>query len=132
MVENMREGEVEEVIRDAYRALVRGDVDRMLSFCTDDVTLDWGPFTFEGEEEVRQWEEELRRMFPEIGILETRLEVHGSTAVHEFIIEVTTPEGRRGILPVTGNYDVKDGKIQRISITLLRGALIVSEAEIKH
>jgi len=105
-------------IRGAYRALISRDVGLMLSFFTEDATLEWASFTFKGREEIRGWAEELVRMFSNIKILEIELVAKGSTAKHEFAIAVTVPDGRKGLLPAMGTYDFNDGKIQRLWITL--------------
>jgi hypothetical protein len=121
-----------EIIRSAYTALLSGNIDEMLSFCMNDVTLKWGPFTFEGRSEIRQWAEELRKMFPTMRIRETKLLVHGSTASHEFLILFTAPNGQQGRLEIRAEYTFKNEKLQCIQTTLSLGVLTFEKEEIEH
>lgn len=128
----LSEEEIKATIRSAYRALLSGDVEGMLSFCMKDTTLNWGPFIFKGRAEIRRWAKELRKMFPTMRIRETELTVHGSKATHKFVIDFTAPNGQRGRLPVMAEYNFKDGKIQHIQMTLSLGVLTFDEEEIKR
>lgn len=108
-----------------YGALISKDVDTMLSFCSEDVTLDWESFTFRGRSEVKAWAEEFGRIFSEIMIVEIKLEVQRSTAKHDFIIVVSALDGRKGLAPAMGTYSFNEGKIQHVQ-TILSWDLIFS------
>ena len=130
-MENLAEGEIREVIHGFYRAIINKDVDRMFSFCTQDITLRWASFTFKGRTEVGRWLEELYKLFTKMGIEEANLVINKNEAAHDFVIRVTTPNGRRGILPTKGSYKLKDGKLQEIQMTPSWGFLIFSREEAK-
>jgi hypothetical protein len=121
-----------EIIRSAYTALLSGDIDGMLSHCTNDVTLNWGPFTFEGRSELRRWAEELREMFPTMRIRETKLMVQGSKASHDFLILFRAPNGQQGRLEIRAEYTLKNQQIQYIQTTLSLGVLTFEKEEIEH
>lgn len=106
----------------------------MLSSCTKNVTLEWSSstfrVTFRGEDDLRQWAENLRQMFPKILLQEVELRINGSKAKHQFIFHLSAPDGRRGMLPAMVAYDFKNGKIQHILVTLSKGFLIFTKAQV--
>lgn len=61
-----REEEIQATIHNACQALINKDVDTFLSYCTDNVSLVWGPFSFERTDGVKQWAKELGQMFPKL------------------------------------------------------------------
>lgn len=128
----------EEVVRTNihkfYQGLTAGDYELMLSSCTKDITLEWTSSTFEvtfrGEYELRQWAENLRRIFPKMQFSEAGLIINGIKAKHQLIIHLSAPDGRRGMLPAVASYNCKDGKIQHIMVTLSKGFLLFTKAQV--
>jgi hypothetical protein len=113
------------------RALEARDARPMLSFCSDDVSLRWGPHLFEGKDEIKEWAKKLRRVFREVGISETNLAITENSAVLEFIMHVAVGE-RMGEIKGTCKYDFANSKIQHIQVMLSPGVLFFSEEEAKR
>jgi len=130
MVYEMSEKDVKSIVHDFYVAVCAGDTERMSAFLAKDAVLEWASFKFEGEDRIRRWSKELKQMFPQIIIKENSLTIKGSRATHSFVIYVTFPDGRRGILPATGIYDLKEGRIQHITIALSPGVILLSKDEV--
>ena len=130
----MSEEEIRTNICNFYEGLIRGDAERMLSSCSNNVTLEWASsafrVTFRGEDDLRKWAENIRQIFPKIMLEEVELIINGITAKHQFILHLSVPDGRRGILPAMAAYDLNEGKSQHIQITLSKGFLIFNEAQI--
>ena len=106
-------------------ALSGKDWEKLQSFLSDNTTLSWGPYTFDGREQILTWAKELLELFPTMGFQEKALEVRGTTAKHEFIIVFITSDGQKGFLPCIGNYNFKDDIINNLKISLLPGVLAV-------
>jgi len=106
----------------------------MLSTCTNNVTLEWTSSkfreTFRGKNGLMQWAENLRQMFPKIMLEKVELRINSSKAKHQFIFNLSTPDGRMGMLPAVVVYDLKNGKLQHILVTLSKGFLIFSKAQV--
>lgn len=129
----MFEEDVGTTIRSFYKGLTTGKIKELLSYCKKDAIFEWSSITFKGKEEIRQWAKEFKQIFPKIRIIDIKLTVHEKQpikVIHEFIIDVTMSNGRRGMLPAKGTYDLKDGIIQHVSITLSPGFMIFSNEEI--
>jgi len=77
-----------------------------------------------------QWAENLRQMFPKILIEKVELRINGSKAKHHFIFNLSAPPGRMGMLPAVVAYNLKDGKLQHILVTLSKGFLIYTKAQV--
>lgn len=127
----MSEEEMKAIIHNTYEALMNKDFETMLSYCSEDVTLAWASFIFEGKNTVRQWAEGLWQMFSEIKFLEKKLVVDRSAARHDFIIVVTTRAGRKGMLPATAIYVFKNNKIQTLQIAISLGFLYFTKKDLE-
>lgn len=125
----MSENRIKATIHNVYEALKNKDVETMLSYCTDDVTLTWGYFVFEGKNAVKRWAEEMLQMFPEIEHEDDKITVNKNIARHNFVLVVTTTSSRKGILPAMATYDFNNEKIQHLMIAILPGLLILKEEE---
>lgn len=110
-------------IRCFYNSLMDGNIENLISLCTEDAILNWGPYKFEGREEIRTWATELRLLFPKLKIKEVRLFVRENNIAHKFILNVTTPDGRNGWIPCEGVYKFKNSSIDNIKINLSYGSL---------
>ena len=118
------------IVCDLYDALMKDDIGRMLSLLTENAILEWGPFTFEGKERIKQWGTELRQMFIDLSFGLNQLTIKNNVASHNLLMSVTVPGGRRGLMKAMGNYKFKNRKIQNINITILEGILLVSKEEL--
>ena len=130
----LSKGEITTNICNFYEGLIVGDMERMLSTCTNNVTLEWTSSkfreTFRGKNDLMQWAENLRQMFPKIMLEKVELRINSSKAKHQFIFNLSAPDGRMGMLPAVVVYDLKNGKLQHILVTLSKGFLIFSKAQV--
>ena len=125
-------GNVKNRVHKFYFALMRNDLSELLSFLSEDSVLWWGPYRFQGKEEIKRWASELREMFPLLFIKEKSLRVEGDHVVHEFLIESVTRDEQRGWLPCVGIYDLNDDLIQSLRIKLLHGWLSVKKDDLER
>ena len=120
------------VIKLMYEALLRGDIKGMLSFFTDHATVEWGPFKFKGKSEIETWATDILNMFPTIRIIDKQFNLSGNNMVHKFIIETVNTDQSRGVLPASGSYDFKKGRLNNLRIELHDGYIIRKREEAKH
>lgn len=113
-----------------YDAFASGDVEGLRSTLAEDVVLSFGPFRFEGSDEVAGWLAELKREFPYLDFKEESLKAEEGEIHHKFTLRVIGPNRVRGRLPCLGRYSLKDGKIHRASITTSEGVLEISAGDI--
>ena len=113
----MSEEKIVGVIRDFVEAYVKRDVEKMLSFLTEDVVWVQPEGTFKGKEEAKRflaWEAaqrapDFKTRDAGIGIM-----VKGNKAVYEHVIEGSTPDGRRWReIPGITVYEFSGEKIQQ-------------------
>lgn len=112
-------------IRSFYKALTAKDVDKTLSFFTDDAVLIWGPFTFRGKEEVKRWLIELGELALSLQFGEKSFATQGNMVTNEFFLGLLTYDGKKGLIPGTSIYEFKNGKIQQIKVTLSIGYVLM-------
>lgn len=112
-------------IRSFYKALTAKDVDKTLSFFTDDAVLIWGPFTFRGKEEVKRWLIELGELALSLQFGEKSLIAQGNVVTNEFFMSLLTHDDKRGLIPGTSVYELNGGKIQQIKVTLSIGYVLM-------
>ncbi len=111
----MSEEKIASIIRD-FRATGKQDMEKRLSFLTEDVVWTNNEGTFKGKDEVkRYWTWEAQRVSDArvrptgVGIM-----VKGNVAVQEYIFEGAPSEGRRfGEIPVIIVEEFSGDKIQR-------------------
>lgn len=127
---NMSDG-IEVSIEGFYNALINRDVERMMSLFTEDATLSWGPFEFKGWNEIKKWATDLGRMFPKLKVNRGGLIVSENQTFHKFTMEVTTPDGREGLIHGEGRYEFDNLRIRRVWINLTRGYIIIKRGELK-
>jgi len=125
------QGEIIGNIREAYRALARGDVEVFLDMCSDDVTLAWGPFKFEGKPCVERWARELLQSFTSIGFVEKSITVKGDEVKHEYFMSTVNQDMSRGVIEAVAGYRLEGGKIRDLKINLHNGYLIVKRERLK-
>ena len=118
----MYEEKLVSIVRDFAEAYAKRDVEKMLSFLTEDVVWVALEGTFKGNKEVKRyltWEAQIttqrntqrrtRARDAGIGIM-----VKGNKAAYEWVIEVSTSDGRR-LYEVSGIsvYEFNGEKIQK-------------------
>ena len=122
--------EVNSVLENVYSDLSKGKIDRMLGFFVENVVLEWGPFSFRGREGVRKWGGELRQMFTQLAFKLNEPSIQGNTATQSLSINITAPNGRRGLIRATADYEFEEKKIKHIKINILEGILVVRKQEL--
>jgi hypothetical protein len=128
----MSEERAKTVARGFWTALVDNDVETMLSYCNEDLTVSWGPYTFNGVEEVRRWAEGLICMFQSLTIVENGISVDGSTVKHVLSFQSSFDDDRRGMLPTSVLYGFVDGMIEKMSVTLSPGTLYITREQVSR
>ena len=128
----MSEERAKTVARGFWTALVDNDIEKMLSYCNEDLTVSWGPYTFKGVAEVERWAEGLICLFSSMIIVESGITVDGSTAQHVLAFQGSFDDDRRGMLPANILYDFVDGRIKKISITPSPGTLYITREQVSR
>ncbi len=113
----MSEEKIVSAIHDFGRAShERRDVEKMLSFLTEDVVWVNNEGTFKGKEEVKRYFTWETQRMPDVNIKDAGIGiiVKGNIAVHEETFEGSTSDGRRfGEIPVIMVEEFSGEKIQR-------------------
>ena len=113
----MSEEKIVKVIRDFVEAYVKGDVEKTLSFLTEDVVWAQPEGTFKGKGEVKRlltwlpksfWYSQLRVRDAGVGIL-----VKGNKAVYEQTIEGVSADSITYEAPSVSIFEFNGEKIQR-------------------
>lgn len=109
------EKKIESIIRDMFDAFAKNDVEKTLSYFTEDAVWVALEGTFKGREELRRFLTLGVRTIPEkkqrdagIGIV-----VKGNKAVWEYVFEGVTFDGRRYEVPGVCVYEFSGEKIQQ-------------------
>ncbi|MFB0503014.1 MAG: nuclear transport factor 2 family protein [Candidatus Bathyarchaeia archaeon] len=110
----MSEEKLGSIIRGFAEAFAEGDVEKTLSFLTEDAVWVTPEGTFKGKEEIRRfvtWAAQTspHKKFSDAGI---GIMVSGNRAVHEHIFEAVTSQGMRFETPAICVYEFSDEKIQ--------------------
>ena len=112
----MSEEKIVSVIRDFAEAYVKRDVEKMLSFLTDDVVRISPEGTFKGKEEVKRYLTWDAQITPDIKLREAGVGiiVKGNKAAYEWTYEGSTSDGRRWRdIPGITTYEFSGEKIQQ-------------------
>lgn len=114
--EKMSEQKIISVMNDFVEAIMKQDVEKALSFLTEDIVWVQPEGTFKGKEEVRLllvwmpksfWYGQLKIREDGIGIL-----VRGKKAVYEQVIKGVSAHGRAYEAPAVSVFEFDDEKIQ--------------------
>ena len=97
-----------------HEAMVKKDIEKLLSFFTDDARLISSEGTFIGKKEIGRYFTWMSEPYEETTSTTVNLIVQGDKAAHEYVIEATSADGTRVSLPGVAMYDFKDGKAQEI------------------
>jgi len=115
----MSEEKIVSVIRDFVEAYMKRDVEKMLSFLTEDavwVLPDNSFIPFKGKEEVKRYSTWETQRMPDVKIRDAGIGimVKGNKAVHEWVFEGSTFDDRRWReIPGITVYEFNGEKIQQ-------------------
>lgn len=113
----MSDEKIESIIRDFVETIMKRDVEKTLSFLTEDVVWVQPEGTFKGKDEVKRlltwlprsfWYSQLKVRDAGVGIL-----VKGNKAVYEQIIEGVSAHDRTYEAPVISIFEFSGEKIQQ-------------------
>ena len=113
--DKMSEEKLESVIRGFAEAVAEGDVEKTLSFLTEDAVWATPEGTFKGREEITRfvtWAAQTspQKKFRDAGV---GITVSGNKAVNEHIFEAVTSQGMRFETPAMCVYEFTDEKIHK-------------------
>ena len=130
--EYLSETVIRERVYGFCQALSVRNLEKLESLLTDEATISWGPYDFEGKEDILTWAGELHDLFPFMAFKEKSLEVQGPSVKHEFLIAFMTSQGQKGWLPCNSTYEFKGGLIDRANVNLLHGFLAISRDDVER
>lgn len=111
-------------IQGFYRTVAQGDAQKAMEYCTEEVTLTWGAFKFNGKEALKHWVKELRQSFRGIVFVEKQILVGSDKVTHLFVFRIVTPMGGIGLMPATGTYLFQKDRFQQLDIKLQDGVIL--------
>ena len=111
----MAEEKIPGIMRDFVGAMAKGDVEKVLSFLTEDAVWVNPNGTFKGKEELKRHLTWMAQGMQDSTITETGngIIVQGNKAFFEHVVAGTI-EGMRGEVLAICAYEFKDGKIQEV------------------
>jgi len=117
----MAEEKIASIMRDCFRALEKGDVEKLLSLSAEDGVWVTPAGTFKGKEELKRYFTWMAESMQDVKITETGngIIVQGNKAFVEHVI-AGTMEGRRGEVLAMCAWEFSNGKIQRVSTVMDR------------
>jgi hypothetical protein len=128
----LSEAVVRERVHSFCQALTGKNQDILRNLLSDEASLSWGPYDFDGKESILTWAGELFELFPFMTFKEKGLEVQGSSVKHEFLISFMTSSGQKGWLPCESTYEFNGDKISQVKVNLLHGFLAVNRDDIER
>ncbi len=120
------------VVDSFYEALRSGNVEVIRSTFAEDAVLTFGPFRFEGREEIVLWAVELKKHFPYLGCSKIGTRTKDDEIFHRFTLRVIGPNRVKGKLQCIGRYLVRDSKIHRALIRGSDGVLEITDGDVKR
>lgn len=117
------------LIHSFFSTLIDKDVERIGSLCDEGVRLIWGPYVFEGRQEITRWSKEFLTQFSCLKYKETEFKMEGNTASEKMILEITTQKGQTGVIRCEGIFKFKDKKIEMIKFLFSAGVILIEKEE---
>lgn len=116
------EEKLESIIRDFVETFTKKDVEKMMSFFTEDAVWVAPEGLFSGKNEVKRYltwyaPEDIRMKLIDAGI---GIAVKGNKAVYQYTLEATTKEGVKCETPGVSVYEFSGEKIQRKTVVFDR------------
>ncbi len=130
--EHLSERATRERVHSFCQALTGKNLDTLSTLLSDEASLSWGPYDFEGNESILAWAGELFELFPFMTFKEKTLEVQGPSVKHEFLIAFMTSSGQKGWLPCESTYEFNGDKISQVKVNLLHGFLTINRDDIER
>jgi len=130
--EHLSEGATRARVHSFCQALTGKNLETLKSLLSEEASLSWGPYDFEGRESILTWAGELFELFPFMTFKEKILTVEGPSVKHEFLIAFMTSQGQKGWLPCESTYEFKGDKISQVKVKLLHGFLSVNREDIER
>ena len=111
----MTNEEIANTMRDYVQAMAKGDVEKALSFFTEDGVSVTPKGTFKGKDELRRYLSGLARSMQNMAVTEigNGIIVQGNKAFFEHVIAATI-QGRRAEVLAMCAYEFSDGKIKEV------------------
>ena len=111
----MSEEKIKSVMHDFLKALAERDVEKALSFCTEDAAWATPQGTFKGKGELKRYVTWLNQATPDLKITETGIGimVQGNNGVYEHVLSGTF-EGMKWEILAMCAYEFSNEKIQNI------------------
>ena len=111
----MAENNIANIMRDYVKTMAEGDVEKMLSLCTEDIVNITPYGTFRGKEEVRRSSEALSQQVKNMKVTETGngIIVEGNKAFFEHIISGVVQGNRFEVLAFCA-YEFSGDKIKEV------------------
>jgi len=111
----MPKEKIESIMRDFVEALVKRDVEKGLSFFTEDATYVTPHGTFKGKEELKRLLTWMTQSIPDLTLTDAGIGimVQGNKAVYEHVLEATF-EGRKWKALALCAYEFSGEKIQHL------------------
>jgi len=116
----MSEQKMSSIVHGIHEAIVGKDIQKLLSFFTENATVISSEGTFKGKKEIERYFSWLIDPFEEAASITVNLIIHGKKAAHEYVVEGTSADGTRVSMPAVALYDFKDDKAHEIRIYLDR------------
>ena len=110
----MSEEELKNVIREVHKAIAAQDMEKMLSFYSDDATIVNPEGTFKGKAEIRRYWTWLYQQLSEVLTIEKEIIIQGNKAVHEYMYESTSLKGIKGSVPGVSMLQFENKKIKEV------------------
>jgi len=112
----MTKEEIANIMRDFVQTMAKGDVEKTLSFCTEDCVFVSPNGTFKGTDELRRQFSAEAESMQDTTVTETGngIIVEGNKAFFEHVIAGTV-QGRRAEVLAMCSYEFSDGKIKKVS-----------------
>ena len=126
----MSNEEIASVMRDFVQTMAKGDVEKTLSFFTEDGVFVTPNGTFKGKDELRRHLSAEAESMQDMAVTETGngIIVEGNKAFFEHVIAATV-QGRRAEVLAMCAYEFSNGKIKEVRTTYDR--LLIAQQAVK-
>lgn len=117
----MAEEKIPGIMRDCFKAMEKGEVEKMLAFFTEDGVWVCPTGTFKGKEELRRYFTWMAQSMRDVKVTETGngIIVQGNKAFVEHVIAGTMDDMRAEVLAMCA-WEFSDGKVKEVRSTFDR------------
>jgi len=118
------EAEIKELLGDMFKAMDNGDVEKMLSFFSEDATFNFpGQPPAKGKEAIKGFFAGLGQQFKGLKHRLDKFIIKGDNVALEGMIKFTFPDGREVDSPFVDIFEMRAGKIHQYRVYLDTAAL---------